>query len=194
VKESVRAPTRRGARRFASQASYNSPMRSKITLLLLAAVALLSAMASMATPSYAETRLWGFESETPAGARGERVLSATGIEGYRLAYDEPAEGYPLVPGGGGGRGAKNLKPDPGASGPHSTRRTDGNGNTTNHAEWQPNARNPSGFDEVKRVDLQGRSHFNKVTGQNMPTPHTHGRDIPGGVRPAQPSEIPGGGS
>jgi len=98
-------------------------MRSKITLLLLAAVALLSAMASTATPSYAETRFWGFESETPAGSRADQGLSATGIEGYRLVYDEQAVGYPLAP--KGGRRAKNkLWPDPNAQGAHSTFKRD----------------------------------------------------------------------
>jgi hypothetical protein len=55
-------------------------------------------------------------------------------------------------------------------------------------------RKAPGFDKVKRVDLQGGSHYNKATGQDVPTPHTHGPNIPGGVRPANPSEIPGGGN
>ncbi len=83
-------------------------MRSKITLLLLAVVALLPTMASTAASSYAETRVWGFESETPAGARAERGLSAISIEGYRLAYDELVVGYPLVP-----RGTARLPSKPG---------------------------------------------------------------------------------
>jgi hypothetical protein len=95
--------------------------------------------------------------------------------------------------GRGGRGANKLKPDPNATGPHSTWKTDADGNTIGHAEWKPNARNPSGFDPVKRVDLQGNPHYNKATGQDMPTPHVHEKGIPGGVRPARPDEIPGGG-
>jgi uncharacterized protein RhaS with RHS repeats len=91
----------------------------------------------------------------------------------------------------GGRGSNNLKPDSNAQGPHSTFKRDGDGNLTNHAEWQPNPRNPSGFDEAKRIDLVGDPHYNKISGQEVQTPHTHGKDIPGGVRPAKPEEIPG---
>ncbi len=53
-----------------------------------------------------------------------------------------------------------------------------------------NSKNPSGFDSSKRVDITGGPHTNKVTGQDVPTPHVHGKDISGGVRPARPDEIP----
>jgi hypothetical protein len=94
-------------------------------------------------------------------------------------------------GGGGGRGANHLKPDPSAQGAHSTFKMDPTtGRVTGHAEWQPNPRNPSCFDQAKRVDVTGAPHYNKVTGERVPTPHTHGKDIPGGVRPATPDEVP----
>ena len=60
-------------------------------------------------------------------------------------------------------------------------------NVTNHVEWESNPQNPSGFDQVKRVDVTGGSHFDKATGQDIPTPHVHeGRT----VRPARPDEVP----
>lgn len=92
---------------------------------------------------------------------------------------------------GGRPRTKKLEPDPEAEGPHSTYKRDPRtGETTGHAEWQPNPRNPSGFDEAKRVDVRGAPHFNKVTGEDVATPHTHGKGIPGGVRSATPDEVP----
>jgi len=88
-----------------------------------------------------------------------------------------------------GRGKNNLKANTKAGGAHSSFKTDGNGNITNTATYTPNSRNPNGFDERKRVDRVGGSHYNKVTGQNVSTPHTHDRRVPGEVRPASKSEI-----
>ena len=95
-------------------------------------------------------------------------------------------------GGGGGRTSNHLKPDPDASGPHSTRKTDADGNVTGHAEWDANGH------PVQRTDVDGRSH------NGVSTPHTHeygppntnphtGQTFPGRethVRPARPEEIP----
>ena len=90
----------------------------------------------------------------------------------------------------GGRGSSNLQPVKGAEGAHSTFRRDANGNVTHTATYQPNSRNPSGFDEVSRTDVTGAAHYNKVTGEMVPTPHVQGKEIPGGVRPAKAEEIP----
>lgn len=35
-----------------------------------------------------------------------------------------------------------------------------------------------------------KSHTNKLTKEDVPTPHVQGKSIPGGVRPAEPWEIP----
>lgn len=99
------------------------------------------------------------------------------------------------------RGDNNLTPyepdgsvpSEGNPGPHSTFKSDANGKTTEYAEYKPNPNRPApGMDEVKRVDLNPNSapHFNKVTGQSVPAPHVNGRDIPGGVRPITPQELP----
>jgi len=93
--------------------------------------------------------------------------------------------------GGGGHAANRLKPDPAAEGAHSTfKRDPQTGKVTGQAEWQPNPRNPSGFDQAKRVDVTGDPHFNKATRQDVPTPHVHEKGVPGGVRPARPDEVP----
>lgn len=53
-----------------------------------------------------------------------------------------------------------------------------------------NPRNPSGFDEAKRVDAKGNPHFNKATGEDIATPRVHERGVPGGIRPARADEVP----
>jgi RHS repeat-associated protein len=96
-------------------------------------------------------------------------------------------------GGGGGRSVNKLRPDPTAEGAHSTWKRDALGRVSGHAEWQPNARNPSGFNEAKRVDTQYANphvHYNKATGQPVPTPHAHDPLTAGGVRAARPDELP----
>ena len=87
-----------------------------------------------------------------------------------------------------GRGGNKLMPDPAAQGPHSTfKRDPTTGKVTGHAEWTPNALNPHGFDQVKRVDTQ---YAHPHTDRGVPTPHTHEKSAPGGVRPAHPDELP----
>ena len=69
----------------------------------------------------------------------------------------------------------------------STSRRDADGNVKHHAEWSPNPQNPTGFDQVKRVDTQ---YANPLSDKGIPTPHTHEKTTPGGVRPATPDELP----
>jgi RHS repeat-associated protein len=79
-------------------------------------------------------------------------------------------------GSGQGRGKNSRKPDPEATGDHTV--SDNRGATT----YKTNDKNPSGFDEVKRVDTKGRDH------KGVPTPHVVERGKP--VRPATIDEIP----
>ncbi|MFZ0748639.1 MAG: RHS repeat-associated core domain-containing protein, partial [Pyrinomonadaceae bacterium] len=88
------------------------------------------------------------------------------------------------------RGRNRSGPVPGAVVPHSTLKFGPNGNITGYTTFRLNPRNPTGFDVFKRFDGTGRSHFNKVTGRDVPTPHIQGPRIPGGVRPARPGEGP----
>jgi hypothetical protein len=84
-----------------------------------------------------------------------------------------------------------LSPISGAEGAHTTWKTDPQtGAITRHQTWTANTRNPTGFDSKQSTDLTGKAHVNSLTGQPEPTPHTQGKDIPGGVRPATPDEIP----
>lgn len=85
-----------------------------------------------------------------------------------------------------------LRPNYAAEGPHPTFRTGPDGSVTNYATWEPqsNPMNPAPWEMVKRVDVVGDAHFNKVTGAYVDTPHVQGPSIPGGVRPAEPWELP----
>jgi RHS repeat-associated protein len=83
-----------------------------------------------------------------------------------------------------------LEPDQSAGGPHTSYKTNANGKVRNYVVYTPNPKNPTGFDERKRVDLEGGAHVNKVTKESIPTPHTHDKNVPGGVRPAKTYEIP----
>jgi hypothetical protein len=91
------------------------------------------------------------------------------------------------------RAQNHLQPETGAKGPHSSfKRDNKTGEVKKHAEYTPNPQNPTGFDEVQRTDLnlQGKAHRNTLTGQSVAPPHTQGKNIPGGVRPALPNEMP----
>lgn len=127
--------------------------------------------------------------------------------GVGVAVDALGTAIPFVPAGVGtirqiGKGADKLsdsvrtnkvEPIKDASGPHTTWKSDPQtGEITRHETWTPNSRNPSGWDSKQSTDITGKSHTNKQTGERIPTPHTQGKDIPGGVRPADPSEIPRG--
>ncbi|WP_218160095.1 polymorphic toxin-type HINT domain-containing protein [Actinacidiphila alni] len=88
----------------------------------------------------------------------------------------------------GGR-TKGLRPDPRAEGPHVTFRRDAStGKVAHYAEWteQTNPRNPAPWEQVKRVDMQGVPHYDKVTGDSIPTPHVNLPD--GSARPTEPWE------
>ncbi len=65
-----------------------------------------------------------------------------------------------------GRGSNKRKPDSEAEGAHSV--YNDRGNTT----YTKNDKNPSGFDEVKRTDTEGKAHTNK-DGTKVETPHVH---------------------
>lgn len=93
-----------------------------------------------------------------------------------------------VDSGKSGRGANKLKPDSRATGDHSTLKRDADGNITNTATYTTNSKNPSGFQETKRVDVTGKPHRNP-DGEVVPTPHVKEAGKKG-VRPATEDELP----
>jgi len=145
---------------------------------------------AMALRSVLERRFPGRTNS--AAALGRKLEGASAP-----APSAPKIDTPSTPGEGAGRGGTRLRPDSDAVGSHSTFKTNADGRITGSAQWEPNPKNPTGFDQVKRTDTQyanPHSHVNKVTGEDVPTPHVHEKSTPGGVRPAKADELPNGGN
>jgi hypothetical protein len=89
-----------------------------------------------------------------------------------------------------------MQPNPNAEGPHTVFKVDQQtGKVKKYETYEPqtNPQNPNPWQTVKRVDTQNadpHTHFNKETQQQVPSPHVHDPATPGGVRPAQPDELP----
>jgi RHS repeat-associated protein len=88
---------------------------------------------------------------------------------------------------------KKLKPDPNATGNHSTFRKDPvTGEITHYETYKPqiNVKNPNAWEVEKRYDAKGKAHTNKFLGEKIDTPHVHDPAYPGGVRYPNNTEIP----
>ena len=112
---------------------------------------------------------------------GSEVLMAGGAMLTANAAANASKGYNY----GNKTGTKldnKLKPSSEATGDHRSFKTDGKGKITNTATYKQNPKNPSGFDEVKRVDVTGKKH------NGVNTPHVH--EPKQRVRPAKPDELP----
>jgi hypothetical protein len=97
------------------------------------------------------------------------------------------------------KGSRNrFTPNFHASGVHTVFRRDPiMGNITHYETFrlQTNPRNPNSWQSIKRFDNSGgilKSHFNKITRENIFEPHVHDINCPGGIRSALPCEIPKG--
>jgi hypothetical protein len=89
-----------------------------------------------------------------------------------------------------GRAKNKVEPDSTALGDHTAIKRNSDGRITNYATYERNPRNPTGFQEVKRADLEGAPHTNP-NGVEVPTPHVKDAGIKG-VHPARPDELPRG--
>ena len=78
----------------------------------------------------------------------------------------------------------------GLGGDFSTFTRNPSGQIDHYITFSPNPRNPSGYEPVKLFDRVGRGHYNKIYNAVVETLHVHENDAPGGVRPAEPDEIP----
>jgi len=128
------------------------------------------------------------------------------VDTIGVAIDATAAAVPFVPGGAGaaikavrttdkavdavrsGRNTNKLQPDSSAEGAHSVFKRGEDGNISNTATCEPNSNNPSGYQEVKRVDVTGEAHTNP-DGATIATPHVKEAGQKG-VRPALPEELP----
>ena len=95
-------------------------------------------------------------------------------------------------------GRQRFYPDPKAEGAHTVFRRDATtGKITHYETYKPqtNPRNPTRWESVMRYDGNAASgaHFNKVTKQDIFSPHMHDASCPGGIRSALLEEIPSGG-
>ncbi len=120
------------------------------------------------------------------------VRGLASAEGHQGNWDAATTGTSDVPDAARGGGKRNLlAPHPEAAGPHTSIKRGPDGRISGYETYKASdPRNPNPWTSEKRVDVIGAPHYNKVTGQDVPTPHVNGRDIPGGVRPAEPWEIP----
>ncbi len=90
--------------------------------------------------------------------------------------------------------AKKLMPYKNAKGDHSTFERGTNGKVYKYETYEKTS--TGHFNPKKRYDggkpdgTPGAPHRNKKTGKDVPTPHVQGKSIPGGVRAADPNEIP----
>jgi hypothetical protein len=91
------------------------------------------------------------------------------------------------------RSKNDLKPDPDATGPHSTfKRDPTSGKVSNYRTWDPNPQNPSNpWNSILGYDGVGSEHFNKYDKEYYGTPHVHDPSSPGGLRYPRRGEIPG---
>lgn len=95
---------------------------------------------------------------------------------------------------GSGKGKNKLKPDPKAQGEHTVFRRDPKTGTVSHyATYKPqtNPRKNFPWEPVQRYDGYGSDkHYNKKFKRDIFAPHIHDPTCEGGVRPAEPFEIP----
>ena len=87
-----------------------------------------------------------------------------------------------------------FAPHPDADGAHTVYRRHGeSGEITHYIEYgkPTHPKDPRKWAEIKRYDGgESPSHYNKVTGKEVATPHVHDPLSPGGVRAAKVGEIP----
>ena len=178
-------------------------MRPLIRILLLALAILAPVIASTAAPSYAETRVWGFEVEEPARARAQPTLSQTCIEAYPPAYEGFVVGCSPVPRETADDFAGTPNPVLGKTRAGSALKTDSHhafpdlvDNFASEAkQFKIPTRGPGGKivreSELSQVEgsLNGRDGvFEWVVDEGRVT---HRRFIPGGTVTGKPNQIPG---
>ncbi|HEX7297382.1 MAG TPA: RHS repeat-associated core domain-containing protein [Solirubrobacteraceae bacterium] len=118
------------------------------------------------------------------------AYGAGGIGGAAIALAIPTERL-LGAGINLARGARAAKEAKGLDGAFTTFERDASGRVKKYTTYaRSDPRDPVPFRPVKRFDRDGKPHFNKVTGEYVPTPHVHDPTAPGGVRPPRPDEIP----
>ncbi len=91
-----------------------------------------------------------------------------------------------------GRNANKISPNPKATGDHTSIKYSKEGEITGYKSYEVNPKNPSGFQETKKVNLDPNTkpHKNSITKEHIGTPNVRENGTPGGIRSARGSEIP----
>ena len=101
------------------------------------------------------------------------------------------EWYENVPDPNSKRTKNKIRPNQDAKESHVVYQRDPvTGEITHYKYYEWNSLNPSHFDEKFGYDANGESHYNKVTEEDVQTPHSHDPDTPGGIRKPTGDEIP----
>jgi RHS repeat-associated protein len=118
--------------------------------------------------------------KTIAQLKQYRKLVADGID-VETSVQKTVKSKPTI---------SKLAPDINATGDHTVIKYSSDGTISRYETYTTNPQNPTGFDKVKSVDLSGKSHYNKITQEQIPVPHTQAKNIPGGVRKSTADELP----
>lgn len=113
---------------------------------------------------------------------------------FKSDRNNPPNPYGTNSSGKSGKLKNKLEPDENASGDHTVFDRDDNGNIYKYETYEKTRtghNNPTKrFDGGKRDGSPGQPHTNKQTKEDVPTPHVQGKNTPGGVRPAEPNDLP----
>jgi RHS repeat-associated protein len=141
-----------------------------------------------------EVSTWVLNNLSPVGALDDFIATYNDEEATTHDKVNATMAVILAGAGGKGRGKYKLSPSTEATGSHTTFRRGDNGKVYKYQTYEKTS---SGhYDPVLRYDAghpdgrPGAPHTNKLTKEKIPTPHVQSKKIPGGVRPANPDEIP----
>ncbi len=131
--------------------------------------------------------------KTPADEQKSKITTsrATLPDEEKAERYKDCEWYENEPDPNGKRTKNKIRPNENATESHVVYQKDPvTGEITHYKYYEWNSLNPSHFDEKFGYDRTGASHTNKVTKEDVQTPHVHDPDTPGGVRKPSIEDIP----
>ena len=131
--------------------------------------------------------------KTPADEDKPKITTsrATLPDEEKAERYKDCEWYENVPDPNSKRTKNKIRPNQDAEESHVVYQRDPvTGEITHYKYYEWNSLNPSHFDEKFGYDANGESHYNKVTKEDVQTPHSHDPDTPGGIRKPTGDEVP----
>ena len=131
--------------------------------------------------------------KTPADEDKPKITTsrATLPDEEKAERYKDCEWYENVPDPDSKRTKNKIRPNQDAEESHVVYQRDPvTGEITHYKYYEWNSLNPSHFDEKFGYDANGESHYNKVTKEDVQTPHSHDPDTPGGIRKPTGDEVP----